>query len=134
MQRACRLLGGTDLTAGVVGGKLAFPLPAVLADAGGLQVVVEEADGVSAHCHVAHQAAIGTAGIGDEPAVCQRVSAEYGDGKYSPKGIFGGDVGVLPVREHLAQAVHREIAVVSELLEAKHVHLFLLHVACQFFA
>lgn len=54
-------------TTGVVTvGKSAFPFPAVLADAGGLQVVVEQTDGVASQDNVALHATVGALLVGNE--------------------------------------------------------------------
>lgn len=91
-------LNDFGFAAGVVGvGEAAFPFPAVLADAGGLQVVVEQADGVATQDDVALHATVGALGVGDELRVDERVSAEDGNREHSANRVFGGNHGVSPV-------------------------------------
>lgn len=128
-------LNDFGFAAGVIGvGKAAFPFTAVLADAGGLQVVVEQADGVSPQDDVALHTTVSTLGIGDEAWVDERVTAEHGNGEHSANGVFGGNHGVAPVRKHFADAVHGKILVVATLLETEDIDFLFFHVAGDFLA
>lgn len=128
-------LNDFGFAAGVVGvGKATFPSTAVLADAGGLQVVVEQTDGVAPQDDVALHATVGALGVGDELRVGERVAAEHGNGEYSANRIFAGNHGIAPVRKDFADAVHGKILVVAALLETEDVDFLLFHVTGDFFA
>ena len=71
-------------------GKVAFPFMAVLVDAGGLQVIIEQANGVVSQDDVALHAAIGALRIGYELGIDKRVTTEYGYRKYSLRSVFRG--------------------------------------------
>ena len=122
-------------TTGVVTvGKSAFPFPAVLADAGGLQVVVEQTDGVASQDNVALHATVGALLVGNELGIDERVAAEHGDRKHSADRILSRDQGVAPVGKYVADAVHREVFVVATFLEAEDVDFLFFHVAGDFLA
>ena len=91
VQGACGIFGCLDFAAGVVGGQLAFPLPALLADAGGLQVVVYQTYGIRTHRYIAHHATVGALLVSDETVVRQWIAAEYGDRQYALDGVFRRD-------------------------------------------
>ena len=128
------ILYGLRFAAGVVGSEFAFPLPAVLTDAGGLQVIVQQAEGVCTQNNVARHAAIGASWVGDETYFRKRVAAEYGNGENAANGVVRRNKGVGPVRKGAAQTVCREVGIVAELLEAKHIDMTLLHVTGYFLA
>ena len=81
------ILYGLRFAAGVVGSEFAFPLPAVLTDAGSLQVIVQQAEGVCTQNNVARHAAIGASWVGDETSFRKRVAAEYGNGENAANGV-----------------------------------------------
>ena len=134
MQGFRRVLYGLGFTAGIVGGEFAFPFFTVPADAGSLQVVVQQTDGVRTRNDVAQHAAIGAVGVGDEASAGERVAAEYGDGEKAADGVVCGDKGVLPVGKGATQAVCREVFVAAEFLKAEYIDVLLPHVPGYLFA
>ena len=128
------ILYGLRLATGIIGGKFAFPFPTVLADTGGLQVVVNKAEGVCTQNDVAHHTAIGAVGIGDEASARKRITAEYRNGKDTMNGVVCRNKGVRPLGEGTTQAVYREVFVVAKLLKTEHIYILLLHILSYFLA
>lgn len=128
------ILYGLRFTACIVGGKFAFPFFTVLADAGSLQVIVQQADGICIQNDVAQHAAIGAVRVGDETSADKRVAAEYGDGEDAADGVVCGDNGILPVGKGTTQTVCREVFVFAEFLKAEYIDVLLLHVLGNLFA
>ena len=88
MQGFRSIFGCPDFTACIVRGHFALPFATLLADTRGLQVTVEQTDGIRSCHYIAQYAAIGALRVGDEPFVYQRITAEHRDGKHFAEGVF----------------------------------------------
>ena len=123
-QGTCGIFHGFHFPFAVIGRKLLLPFASVLVYAGGLQVVVQEADSVPTDEEVTHQAAVVRIRMGNESLSAERITAEYSDGQTLPAR---GQVAVFPMAERAYDAVRGEVPVSAHLLQANHIHLIFTH-------